>query len=72
MSDKLYEVQTWKYYDESHQGSEIGLELSFETEAEAWKEYDKITPVNGGKMLMYYKSMEPDAEGVVIAEDWTE
>ena len=48
--NKIFEVQTWHYYNDD--ASEIGQEWGFDTEAEAYKKYCQIKVKKGGKILM--------------------
>jgi hypothetical protein len=66
--NKIFEVQTWHYYNDD--ASEIGEEWGFDTEAEAYTKYCQIKVKKGGKILMVYESTEPDADGKVILEEW--
>jgi|APSaa5957512535_1039671.scaffolds.fasta_scaffold140081_1 hypothetical protein len=73
MTNKIYEVQTWKYYDEKKKGSEIDKELCFDTLKEADKVYSETKcPTSGGKLLMKYASKEDNADGQVLAEEWSD
>jgi hypothetical protein len=67
-----FEVLTWKYYNKEHEGSEIDEEHGFKTFGEAYAKYLSIDLKNGGKMIMQYQSSNPDSEGVIRLEDWTE
>lgn len=67
-----FEVLTWTYCGKHGGQSEIQDEFGFATWKKAYKKYLSIHVPNGGKMIMQYKSNEPDAEGAIRIEEWAE
>lgn len=70
MTDKIFEVLVYTH-PEDQDGciGESDQEFSFDTEEQAQEKYDSIKNYSG-KQLMKYASLEPDADGDVICEDW--
>ena len=65
MIEKLFEVLVW---------NDDVTENTFETLEEAQKEYEKIVlgKDDRGKQIMKYASMDDDADGEILEEEWSE
>lgn len=71
MTDKLFEVLVYMHPDDDGAYGCPEIEEAFETEEQAAKFYENVR-YYFGKQLMQYESMEPDADGHAIQEDFKE
>jgi len=69
--NKIYQVLVWEKYEYKEQLGQPAQELDFDTDKEAFTAFDKVEKFLC-KMVMRYASLESDADGDVLAEEWTE
>ena len=71
MTDKVFEVLVFMHPDNEGAYGCAEIEKAFETEAQAREYYENVR-YYFGKQLMQYESMESDASGHAIQEDYKE
>lgn len=67
--NKEYQVLVWEDYEYNEQLGQPKVERDFDTYEEAYTYYKQVE-VYLCKMIMRYENELPEADSVVICEDW--